>query len=77
MTMITCLILWIPAGTTYEPDGPPLTSSTAPGEEDGKEDDEEDGEVDDEEEDGDDPEQPAATTQMAAPAHSRPRNRGR
>src|SRR5260370_13164819 len=26
MTMITCLILWIPRGTTYVPDGPPATS---------------------------------------------------
>src|SRR4030081_794586 len=25
MTMITCLILWIPCGTTYVPDGPPAT----------------------------------------------------
>src|SRR3981081_567220 len=25
MTMITCLILWIPWGTTYVPDGPPAT----------------------------------------------------
>src|SRR5215472_1543004 len=25
MTMITCLILWIPGGTTYVPDGPPAT----------------------------------------------------
>src|SRR5215469_2578899 len=25
MTMITCLILWIPGGTTYVPVGPPAT----------------------------------------------------
>src|SRR5215469_15220412 len=25
MTMITCLILWMPGGTTYVPDGPPAT----------------------------------------------------
>ena len=29
MTMITCLILWIPDGTTYVPDGPPVTRSGA------------------------------------------------
>ena len=26
--MITCLILWIPSGTTYRPFGPPMTSLT-------------------------------------------------
>jgi hypothetical protein len=44
----------------YEPDGPPLTSSTAPGDGAG-----------DEEEDEDDPEQPASTPQAARPAHMR------
>ena len=28
MIMITCLILWIPSGTTYSPFGPPVTSLT-------------------------------------------------
>src|ERR1700733_11538713 len=28
MMMITCLILWIPGGTTYRPVGPPVTSLT-------------------------------------------------
>jgi hypothetical protein len=46
----------------YEPDGPPLTSSTAPGDEDGAR---------DGDEDEDDPEQPASTPQAARPAHMR------
>jgi len=37
--MITCLIFWMPAGTMYEPDGPPLTcSAPAAGDEDDEED---------------------------------------
>ena len=28
MIMITCLILWMPGGTTYRPVGPPVTSLT-------------------------------------------------
>ncbi len=27
MTMITCLILWMPLGTTYVPLGPPATGA--------------------------------------------------
>ncbi|HYB47198.1 MAG TPA: hypothetical protein VED20_07555, partial [Streptosporangiaceae bacterium] len=48
ITMITCLIFPMPAGTMYEPDGPPLTCSALPAGDDETaedEDDEEDGDV--------------------------------
>src|SRR5271169_5287703 len=35
--MITCLILWIPAATTYVPLGPPVACPDGPAEEDGDE----------------------------------------
>jgi hypothetical protein len=50
----------------YEPDGPPLTSSTAPGDEAGDETGDEDKTGDE-----DDPEQPASTPQAARPPHMR------
>ena len=64
--MITCLILWIPVGTTYEPNGPPLARSSPAGKDESG-----DEGGDDEGGDDDDAVQPASTPQAARVAHTK------